>query len=217
MPKGPVFLRLHTAVKTPPSTVSLHACLLSWDPADCTFQPRLLSIPSTHPHSLHSSVLKSTLERPKRQIKSSPRLYLETWQGAQGPYRFATPFCACPVSVPTIEMASPTPFYRILCLVICVGLAWLSVVAKPVELPALSQHRYISGGPSQVVDGVGAVRNGSTRGAQNHLPATLAIEKPACVDPDRCRSGSVVTDAVPSTHTITWYVQTHIEICRSTC
>lgn len=104
-------------------------------------------------------------------------------------------------------MASPTPLYRILCLVICVGLAWFSVVAKPVELPALSQRRYISSSSSPVVDGVGAVRNGSTRGVQDHLPATLTIEKPACVDPDRCRSGFVVTDATPSTHTIAWYVQ----------
>lgn len=114
-------------------------------------------------------------------------------------------------------MAPPTPFYRILCLVICVGLAWFSVVARPVELPALSQRRYIPSNSSHSVDGVGAVRNGSTRGVQNHLPATLTIQKPACADPDRCRSGSVVTDATPSTHAITWYVQTRIEICHSTC
>lgn len=88
-------------------------------------------------------------------------------------------------------MASPTPFYRILCLVICVSLAWFSVVAKPIELPALSQRQY-EGNLSYTVDAVEGVRNEGTRSVDDHLPASFTIATSTCID------------AAPNIHTLTW-------------
>lgn len=100
-------------------------------------------------------------------------------------------------------MASPTPFYKIICLVICVGLAWFSVVAKPIELPALSQRRYMSN-VSHIVDAVEGVYHQGTRGVNYHLPKTFTIPTPACVDHDHCTSGCVANDAAPNLQTLTW-------------
>lgn len=103
-------------------------------------------------------------------------------------------------------MASPTPFYKIIFLFICVGLAWFSVVAKPIELPALSQRRYMSNS-SQIVDAVvEGARNDGTRSVNDYLPATWTIVTPTCLDHDHCASGCVVTDVAPNMHTLTWSV-----------
>ncbi|KAG6357090.1 hypothetical protein INS49_014967 [Diaporthe citri] len=99
-------------------------------------------------------------------------------------------------------MAPPTPFHRILCLVICVSLAWFSVVAKPIELPALSQRQYM-GNLSQIVDAVEGVSNEGTHSVAGHLPATFTKATPTCVDHDHCASGCMVTDAAPNNYTLT--------------
>lgn len=102
-------------------------------------------------------------------------------------------------------MASPTPFYKIICLVIFVGLAWFSVVAKPIELPALSQRRYISNS-SQIVAAVEGARNDGTLSVNDYLPTTWHIATPTCLDFDHCASGCVVTNVAPTMHTLTWSV-----------
>lgn len=100
-------------------------------------------------------------------------------------------------------MASPTTFYRILCLVICVSLAWFSVVAKPIELPALSQRQYM-GNLSQIVPAVEGVSNEGTHSVDDYLPATFTIAIPTCVDHSHCASSDVVTDAAPNILTLAW-------------
>lgn len=105
--------------------------------------------------------------------------------------------------LPNNKMASPRSFFKILCLFICVGMAWFSVVAKPIELPTLSQHRYITNS-SHIVDAVGGMRNGNNRSVDGHPPATLVIDTPACIDNHHCTSGCKVTSAAPNIHTFTW-------------
>lgn len=100
-------------------------------------------------------------------------------------------------------MASSTPYYKIICLFICVGLAWFSVVAKPIELPALSQRRYMSNS-SQIVAAVEGAHNDGTLSVNDYLPTTWNIATPTCLDNDHCASGCMVIDAAPNIHTLTW-------------
>lgn len=134
---------------------------------------------------------------------------------AQDPSLFATPFRAWLLCLSTIKMASPTPFYKIICLVICVGLAWFSVVAKPIELPALSQRRYMSNS-SQIVDAVEGARNDGTHSVNNYLPKTWTIATPPCLDHGHCASGYVVADIAPNMHTLTWSVWSYNQSCHKT-
>ncbi|KAI7781531.1 hypothetical protein LA080_014564 [Diaporthe eres] len=108
-------------------------------------------------------------------------------------------------------MASPTTFHKILCLVICVSLAWFSVVAKPIELPTLSQRQYM-GNLSHIGGAVGGARNGCTHGVDDTLPATLTLDTPTCVDHEHCASGCLVIDAAPNMHTLTCSPPSHCSL-----
>lgn len=102
-------------------------------------------------------------------------------------------------------MASPATFHKILCLVIWVGLAWFSVVAKPIELPALEQPRYFSN-ISHVLATVGTegVRNEKTVDVDKPQSPTLLGDTPICTDHVHDASDCKVTDVAPTAYTITW-------------
>lgn len=102
-------------------------------------------------------------------------------------------------------MASPTAFHKSLYLVICVGLAWFSVVAKPIELPALEQPRYFSN-VSHVLAfvGTGGVYNEKTVDVDQPQSTTFVGHTPTCTDHVHDASDCKVTDVAPIAHTITW-------------
>lgn len=104
-------------------------------------------------------------------------------------------------------MASTVPFYKLICLVLWASLACLSVSAKPLELLALSQRRYMSDLP-QVVDVTEALCDKDIDsvgvGVGDYPPATLLMEMPTCIDDGRCSSGCMITDAAANKPTHIW-------------
>ncbi|KAI3399321.1 hypothetical protein diail_7276 [Diaporthe ilicicola] len=98
-------------------------------------------------------------------------------------------------------MAPTVPFYRFLCLVLWLSLAYHTVCAKPLKLSALSQRRYMSN-LSHIVGVTEALCDKNTDHVDDHPPATLVIGMPTCIDDGRCASGCMITDvaAVQPTH-----------------
>lgn len=102
-------------------------------------------------------------------------------------------------------MASPTAFHKFICLVICVGLAWFSVVAKPIELPALEQPRYFSNVSYVLATvGTGGVYNEKTVDFDDAQSPTFVRDTPTCTDHVHDASDCKVTDVAPTAYTITW-------------
>ncbi|KAL1858262.1 hypothetical protein Daus18300_010008 [Diaporthe australafricana] len=94
-------------------------------------------------------------------------------------------------------MASTVLFYKFLCLVLWASLACLMVSAKPVELPALRQRRYMSN-LSHIVDVAESVCDKDIDSFDDHPTATLLFRMLTCIDDGRCSSGCMITDAAPS-------------------
>jgi hypothetical protein len=104
-------------------------------------------------------------------------------------------------------MVSPTYFQRTLCLGICVGLAWFSVVAKPIEHAAVVQRRYTSNLTHlAAMVGTGGVRNGKTFEVENLESLTLVVDTPTRSNHVHHlhASGFKVNNTAPTAHITTW-------------
>ncbi|KAK2602101.1 hypothetical protein N8I77_008661 [Diaporthe amygdali] len=99
-------------------------------------------------------------------------------------------------------MASSAPFHKFLWVVVWVGLGFFSVAAKPIGMPALGPHRYISN-VSNIMNATGTLYNEGFNAVEDHPPATSIVEMPVCIDDDRCASGCMITDAPPKELTLT--------------
>ncbi|KAG8159099.1 hypothetical protein KVR01_010760 [Diaporthe batatas] len=102
-------------------------------------------------------------------------------------------------------MSSPTPFHRILCLVIFAALSWFLVVAKPIELPARERARHASNLPLVVMATVGAggLRNELTFDFDTSQMPTLILDTPACTHPVCDAPDCQTTGAVSTSSAIT--------------